>query len=53
MPCVVIMVLEKSSVLHLVAGLYNNLYGGNIYFDDFDIKKLNMNFFEKISYWLC
>lgn len=37
----------KSSVLHLVAGLYNNLYGGNIYFDDFDIKKLNMNFLRK------
>ena len=33
----------KSSVLHLVAGLYNNLYGGNIYFDDFDI----MNFLRK------
>lgn len=32
---------------HLVAGLYNNLYGGNIYFDDFDIKKLNMNFLRK------
>lgn len=37
----------KSSVLHLVAGLYNNLYGSNIYFDDFDIKKLNMNFLRK------
>ena len=37
----------KSSVLHLVAGLYNNLYGGNIYFDDFDIKKLIMNFLRK------
>ena len=37
----------KSSVLHLVAGLYNNLYGGNIYLDDFDIKKLNMNFLRK------